>query len=142
MARNLIEDYGAFDHNAEKGGHAEAGSVLKRAFKFLTNRYLVLAELFSIFGVIILAMTISLQFSGYQKTLSESSSGVVRQYVSSAPRGEIYDGKGVLLASTNEYNNVMIANAYLDDASLNSLCLELSYLFEQYHCLSVADLDS
>ena len=142
MARNLIEDYGAFDHNAEKGGHAEAGSVLKRAFKFLTNRYLVLAELFTIFGIIILIMTISLQFSGYQKTLSESSSGVVRQYVSSAPRGEIYDGRGVLLASTNEYNNVMIANAYLDDAALNSLCLELSYLFDQYHCLPVADLDS
>ena len=53
MAGNLIDDYGAFDHNAEKGGHAEAGSVLKRAFKFLTNRYLVLGVGFVTFGVII-----------------------------------------------------------------------------------------
>ncbi len=141
MARNLIDDYGAFDHNAEKSNKADAGSVFRRAFRFLTNRYLVLAVGFSVFGVIILIMTIQLQFSGYQKTLSESSSGIIRQYSSQAPRGDIYDNKGVLLASTNEYNNVMIANAYLDDASLNSLCLELSYLFDQYHCLRVSDLD-
>ena len=141
MARNLMDDYGAFDHNAEKGGHGEAGSFIKRAFKFLTNRYLVLAVGFSVFGVIILIMTIKLQFSGYQKTLSESSSGVIRQYSSQAPRGDIYDGRGVLLASTNEYNNVMIANAYLDDTALNSLCLELSYLFDQYHCINISDLD-
>ncbi len=141
MARNLMDDYGAFDHNAEKGGHGEAGSFIKRAFKFLTNRYLVLAVGFSVFGVIILIMTIRLQFSGYQKTLSESSSGVIRQYSSQAPRGDIYDGRGVLLASTNEYNNVMIANAYLDDTALNSLCLELSYLFDQYHCINISDLD-
>ena len=141
MARNLIDDYGAFDHNAEKSNKADAGSVFRRAFRFLTNRYLVLAVGFSVFGVIILIMTIQLQFSGYQKTLSESSSGIIRQYSSQAPRGNIYDNKGVLLASTNVYNNVMIANAYLDDASLNSLCLELSYLFDQYHCLRVSDLD-
>ena len=141
MARNLIDDYGAFDHNAEKSNKADAGSVFRRAFRFLTNRYLVLAVGFSVFGVIILIMTIQLQFSGYQKTLSESTSGIIRQYSSQAPRGDIYDNKGVLLASTNEYNNVMIANAYLDDASLNSLCLELSYLFDQYHCLRVSDLD-
>ena len=39
MARNLIEDYGAFDNNAEKGGRNDAGSLIKRLFSFLTNRY-------------------------------------------------------------------------------------------------------
>ncbi|MBR3461849.1 MAG: hypothetical protein K5875_09890 [Saccharofermentans sp.] len=141
MARNLIEDYGAFDNNAEKGGRNDAGSLLKRAFNFLTNRYLVLAAIFVTFGVIILIMTTKLQFSPYQKTLSESSSGVIRQYTSQAPRGDIYDSKGVLLASSTEYNTVMIANAYLDDESLNELCLELSYLFDQYYCIDVSDLD-
>ncbi len=141
MARNLTEDYGAFDHNAEKGNRNDAGSLLKRAFVFLTNRYLVLGAGFVIFGIVILIMTAKLQFSGYQNTLSESSSGVIRQYTSEAPRGDIYDSKGVLLASTTEYNSVMIANAYLDDAALNSLCLELSYLFDEYHCIHVADLD-
>ncbi len=141
MARNLTDDYGAFDNNAEKSGRANAGSFFKGAFKFLTNRYLVLAAGFSVFGIIILVMTTRLQFSGYQKTLSESSSGIIRTYVSQAPRGNIYDGRGVLLASTNEYNTVMIANAGLTDTELNALCLELSYLFDEYHCINISSLD-
>ena len=141
MARNLTEDYGAFDHNAERSERSEQTSLFFRAFRFLTNRYLVLASIFAAFGVAIFVMTMRLQFSDYQNTLSQSSSGVVRQYVSQAPRGDIYDSRGVLLASTIEYNTVMIANAYMDDDSLNELCLELSYLFDQYHCIDVADLD-
>ena len=141
MARNLIDDYGAFDHNAEVGERPEQVSFLRRIFNIFTNRYLVLGAGFVAFGIAILVMTVRLQFSDYQNTLSKSSSGVVRQYVSQAPRGDIYDSRGVLLASSNEYNTVMIANAYLDDAALNKLCLELSYLFDQYHCIDVADLD-
>ena len=141
MARNLTEDYGAFDNNAEKLGKGDTASFFKRVYQFLINRYLVLAVGFVAFGIAIFITTTQLQFSGYQKTLSESTSGVVRQYVSQAPRGDIYDSRGVILASSNEYNSVMIANAYLDDAALNSLCLELSYLFDQYHCIDVADLD-
>ena len=141
MARNLIEDYGAFDNNAERGDKNEQDSFIKRAFRLFSNRYLVLGAGFVAFGIAILVMTVSLQFSDYQNTLSQSSSGIIRQYVSQAPRGDIYDSRGVLLASSDEYNTVMIANAYLDDASLNKLCLELSYLFDQYHCIDVADLD-
>ena len=141
MAGNLIDDYGAFDNNVERGSKNDAGSLFKRFFSFLTNRYLVLGVGFVTFGVIILVMTTKLQFSDYQNTLSESSSGVVRQYVSQAPRGDIYDSRGVLLASTTEYNSVMLANAYLDDKELNALCLELSYLFDEYHCMVVSDLD-
>ncbi len=141
MARNLTEDYGTFDNNAEKNNRNDPTSLIKKLFVFLTNRYLVLGIGFVTFGVIILIMTTRLQFSGYQNTLSESSSGVVRQYVSSAPRGDIYDSRGILLASSTEYNSVMIANAYLDDEALNGLCLELSYLFDEYHCIVVSDLD-
>ena len=141
MARNLIEDYGAFDNNAERGDKNEQVSFIKRVFRLFSNRYLVLGAGFVAFGIAILVMTVSLQFSDYQNTLSQSSSGIIRQYVSQAPRGDIYDSRGVLLASSDEYNTVMIANAYLDDASLNKLCLELSYLFDQYHCIDVADLD-
>ena len=141
MARNLTEDYGAFDHNAERSEKQEQVSLVRRIFNLFTNRYLVLGAIFVAFGAAILVMTIRLQFSDYQNTLSQSSSSVIRQYVSQAPRGDIYDSRGVLLASTVEYNTVMIANAYMDDASLNELCLELSYLFDQYHCIDVADLD-
>ena len=93
------------------------------------------------FGVIILVMTVRLQFSNYQNTISESSSGIAREYVSQAPRGDIVDCNGVVLASTVKYNTVMLANAYLEDDELNELCLELSYLFDEYYCISVSGLD-
>ena len=133
-------DYGAFDRNPVSGDDKKEG-----LFPFLkgiiTNRYLVLATLFSVFGVIILVMTVKLQFSDYQNTISEGTSGIAREYVSQAPRGDIVDCNGVVLASTVKYNTVMLANAYLEDDELNELCLELSYLFDEYYCISVSGLD-
>jgi penicillin-binding protein 2 len=35
----------------------------------------------------------------------------------------------------------MIANAGLENEQLNSMCLELSYLFDEYNCVPVASLD-
>ena len=142
MATDLkIDDYGAFDRNSDNGGKNENNGFFKRLLSLFGNRYLVLAVIFSAFGVVILFMTASLQFSDYQKTMSESSTGVLRQYVSEAPRGDILDSKGLKLASSTEYNTVMIANAYLSDNELNELCLELSQLFDKYHCISVSELD-
>lgn len=143
MAPNMkIDDYGAFDRNSAKSSTGRHSGFLSALLGMFGSRYLVLAVAFCIFGVIILAMTVKLQFSDYQNTISEASSGISRQYVSDAPRGNIYDRNGVLMASNVEYNTVMIANAYLDDATLNSMCLELSYLFDQYNCIQVSDLDT
>ena len=142
MATNLkIEDYGAFDRNSDNGGNNDKGGIFRRLVALFSNRFLVLAVIFCSFGVAILFMTASLQFSDYQKTMSESSSGVLRQYVSEAPRGDILDSRGLKLASSIEYNTVMIANAYLSDSELNALCLELANLFDKYHCISISELD-
>ena len=143
MAPDLkIEDYNAFDRNSDNAGKNDKNSLFKRFLSLFSNRFLVLAVIFSSFGVAILVMTAKLQFSGYQKTLSESSTGVLRQYVSEAPRGDILDSKGLKLASSVEYNTVMIANAYLNDKELNALCLELADLFQKYHCITVSELDN
>ena len=142
MATDLkIDDYGAFDRDSENGGKNDNGNLFKRFLGLFSNRFLVLAVIFSSFGVAILFMTASLQFSDYQKTISEGSTGVLRQYVSEAPRGDILDSKGLKLASSQEYNTVMIANAYLNDTELNALCLELSKLFDKYHCITISELD-
>ena len=141
MASDLKNgDYGAFDRNHCSGDEKKEGffSLLKG---IVSNRYLVLATIFSVFGVVILCMTVKLQFSDYQNTISESTSGIAREYVSQAPRGDIVDCNGVVLASTVKYNTVMLANAYLDDDELNELCLELSYLFDEYYCISISGLD-
>jgi len=130
---------GAFDRGAED--KKETGGLFKRIFGFFTNRYLVLTVIYCAFAVAILVMTIQLQFSDYQKTISESSSGISRQYTSAAPRGDIYDSNGILLASSDSYSVVMISNAYLEDNDMNAMCLELSYLFDEYNCTSVSALD-
>lgn len=116
-------------------------SLFKNIVGIFLNRFFVLGGIFVVFGLIIMVMTAKLQFSGYQKTISATSDGVQRQYNTNAPRGDIYDSNGVLLASSEESNCVMLANAGLNDENLNSLCLELSYLFDKYNCISVSELD-
>ena len=105
------------------------------------NRYFILSVIMCVFGVLILVRTAALQFSGYQKTISASSEGVSRQYTVTAPRGDIVDANGILLASSQEVNTVMISNAYMEDEDLNAMCLELSYLFDDYNCISESELD-
>ena len=142
MAYDLKDtDYGVFDKHQDSGSK-EKGSLLKGIAGIFSNRYLVMAFIFALFGVVILFRTGSLQFSDYQNTISEASKGVQRQYTTKAPRGDIYDSKGVLLASSEEFSVVSIANSYLDDDKLNSLCLELSHLFEDYNCSVLSDLDN
>ena len=116
-------------------------SVFSLILGVFGNRYFILGLIFCIFGSIILYMTAALQFSGYQRTISASSEGVSRQYVVTAPRGDIIDANGVVLATSQEVNTVMISNAYMENADLNAMCLELSYLFDQYNCISESELD-
>jgi len=126
---------------ADDVGQRKKISVWDKVSGIFRNRYFILALIFCIFGAVILFMTASLQFSGYQRTISASSEGVSRQYTVSAPRGDIVDASGVLLASTREVNTVLIANAYMQDDDLNAMCLELSYLFDDYNCISESELD-
>lgn len=131
------------NENSKKNIHSVRSdkNLWSTIFQSITNRYFVLSAMFCVFGAIILVMTASLQFSGYQKTISASSEGVTRQYTVTAPRGDIVDCNGVVLATSEQVNSILISNAYMDDNELNAMCLELSYLFDQYNCDAVADLD-
>ena len=129
----------AFDNGGNE--RRKDSGWLFAVWSHISNRYFVLSFIYCVFGVIILVMTTSLQFSGYQKTMSEGSKGVARQFNTQAPRGDIYDSSGVLLASSSSYNVVMIANAYMTDHDMNAMCLELSHLFDEYYCTPVSSLD-
>ena len=126
----------------EPRNNEEKKSILRRIFEVITNRYFVLSVIFCVFGVIIFVMTTTLQFSGYQKTISASSEGLIsRQYTVPAPRGDILDANGITLATSESVNTLLITNAYMEDADLNAMCLELSYLFDDYNCVTVSGLD-
>ncbi|MBR2523636.1 MAG: hypothetical protein IKE53_04265 [Clostridiales bacterium] len=141
MADDLKKsDFGAFDANRERADKDRSG-LFSAVIGVLSNRYFDLGLIFTVFGVIIFFMTAQLQFSDYQNTISVASKGVPRQMTVNAPRGDIYDRNGILLASSTSYNVIYIANANLDDQQLNSELLELSYLFEEYNCTTVSSLD-
>ena len=134
-------NFGAFDTNRDEKDEKSRSGFLSLILGVITNRYFDLGLIFVVFGVIIFFMTAKLQFSDYQNTISVASKGVSRQMTVNAPRGEIYDRNGILLASNTSYNVIYITNAGLDDDALNSECLELSYLFEEYNCTTVSSLD-
>ena len=142
MANNLKDDgMYVFDEDKRDAQKINDDSFLRKLFAFISNRYFVLAFAFCVFGVIILIMTAKLQFSGYQKTISSTTTGLQKMYTVNAPRGDILDSNGVVLATTEEVNSLLISEAGLDDEQLNAMCLELSYLFDEYNCITVSGID-
>lgn len=140
---NHLKDDGMYVFDEDKRDQTPLGQdgFLPFIVGLFTNRYFILSAIFVVFGVIILVMTTKLQFSGYQKTISSASVGIQRMYTVNAPRGDIYDCNGLPLATSQEVNTILISNAYLEDDQLNSMCLELSYLFDEYNCTSISGLD-
>lgn len=140
---NSIKDDGlyVFDEDKRDQQKLNDDSLLIKVIRTITNRYFVLAVIFCIMGGIILSMTAALQFSNYQKTISSSTEGMQKMYTVSAPRGDIVDANGIVLATTEKVNSLLISNTNISDDELNSLCLELSYLFDEYNCQTISGLD-
>ena len=143
MAKNLNDDnlYVFDEDHVSSNSVPSEGGVPSRVLDFVTSRYFVLGLLFCVFGLLILIKTVSLQFSDASKKISASSVGESHQYVVPAPRGDIVDSNGRVIATSQEINVLMLANAGMEEQDLNSMCLELSYLFDEYNCVPVADLD-
>ena len=153
---NQIKDDGIYVFDQD---HVDTGTVEKHGNatairSFFSSRYAIIGMVLSTFGVIILVTTASLQFSDIKNHIVSSSEGVSRQYTVTAPRGNITDCNGVMLASTEEVNTLMIADsgmtdadtnisktdASTKDADFNAMLLDLSYLFDKYNVVPVADL--
>jgi len=144
---NQIKDNGiyVFDQDHVDTGTMEKNSPATAVQSFFTSRFAVFGMILCSIGIVILVMTASLQFSNISNNILTSSEGVSRQYTVTAPRGNITDCNGVMLASTEEVNTLLIADAKMDaekkdDANLNAMLLDLSYLFDQYNVVPVADL--
>jgi len=144
---NQIKDNGiyVFDQDHVDTGTMDKNSPATAIQSFITSRFAVFGMILSSIGIVILVMTASLQFSNISNSILASADGVSRQYTVTAPRGNITDCNGVMLASTEEVNTLLIADAKMDtekkdDAKLNAMLLDLSYLFDQYNVVPVTDL--
>ncbi len=139
---NQIKDDGVyvFDQDHVDQGKLDTHGPSETILSAITSRYSILGAIISSIGLVILVMTATLQFSGRTNLTTDSSKGVSRQYSISAPRGDIVDCNGVVLATTEQINTLMIANADMEDDKLNAMLLELSYLFDEYNVAPVDDL--
>jgi len=139
---NQIKDDGiyVFDQDHVDTGTVEKHGAATAVRSFVTSRYAVMGMILSTLGIIILVMTASLQFSNIKDNILSASDGISRQYTVTAPRGDIMDCNGVMLASTEEVNTLLIADADMSDVKLNAMLLDLSYLFDEYNVVPVAGL--
>jgi len=139
---NQIKDDGVyvFDEDHIDAGTMETHGPAAALQSFLTSRFSIFGMILCSIGIVILVMTASLQFSGATSQMTADTGGVSQQYTISAPRGDIVDCNGVTLATSEEVNTLMIADAGMSDEDLNAMLLKISYLFDEYNVEPVYDL--
>lgn len=141
MAKQLNDDgVYVFDQDHVDSGSLETPAPVFSILRLLQSRYTILGIIFWVFAVTILVMTANLQLSGNTTQILASYTGVSRQYGVKAPRGDIVDCNGIVLATSEEVNTLMLANAKLKDDKLNAMLLDLSYLLDQYNVTPVYEL--
>lgn len=139
---NRLDDSGlfVFDQENSSDGRIEPEKPLDKLIAIAGNRFALMALVFIAFGVAIFIYTVALQFSGITSVGVSADIGVPRQYTVTAPRGDIIDRNGAVLASTAEVNSLLLADAGMEETALNEMLLELSYLFDQYNATTVSGI--
>lgn len=126
--------YYAFDdpNQPEPSLHGEERPRLaRRIAKFLRSRHALLALVFVLAGAMIFYNTAVLQFSGVAAAPVSETSGVARQQIIPANRGDIVDAAGTPLAYSRTVNVLYLTSASLGDAKLNAMLLDLSYFLDE-----------
>lgn len=141
MANKLIDNgLYVFDQENTGSGRPEKIKPIDRISEIIGNRFALMALAYVAFGVAILIYTVTLQFSGAAGSGVSTDKGVPRQYTVTAPRGDIIDRNGAVLASSAEVNSLLLAETGMDEIALNEMLLELSYLFDQYNATPVSKI--
>jgi len=110
----------------------EKTSVETKSLSFFRSRYAILSILFLIFGIFIIINTALLQLSPASGIgIGQSTLGVSRERVVTAPRGNIYDRYGVPLAVSVNINVLYLCNADLENKKFNAMILDLARFLEE-----------
>ena len=131
------DGYYAFDKEQMTAEPQKSTNLLTLILK---SRYTILGVVMVLCGTIILGATASLQFSGEEILSVIEAGAMARSYTTAAPRGNITDRNGVILASSEEVPTVLLAEAGLNDEDLNEMLLDLSYLFDQFNVVPQKEL--
>jgi len=110
----------------------EKNNFLNKVNKFIKNRFNIISLFFIIFAIMIVTNTIYLQVNSLNMAnMTKTTTGVARERIISAPRGNIYDKYGVPIAISRDINILYITNANLDNNRLNAVLLDLAIYLEE-----------
>lgn len=120
--------FDAQEHEAIRG--EDKPGLLLRLRSFLTSRYAMLTLIFLMTGALIFYETASLQLNPTASEGLSETSGVPRQRIIAAPRGDITDVSGRPLAWTTSTQKLYLTYAGLDSSELNAMLLDLALYLE------------
>ncbi len=124
--------YYIFDNKLEGSVKKEDHpNFFKRFRLFFSSRYAVLTVCFILAGSLIFYNTAALQLNPAVSAAVSETTGVSRQQVITAARGDIVDASGLPLAYSTVVNTLMITYAGLDNNHLNAMLLDLSHYLEE-----------
>ena len=104
---------------------------MKGLREFFNNRILVIKFVLFLVGTLLLLRLFNLQIVNGQEYRERSEKKMLRETVIEAPRGEIYDRNGVVLANNKLAYNVVIYKVGLENTELNSTLLKVINILEK-----------
>lgn len=104
---------------------------MKRIKEFFNNRILVIKFVLILVGALLLLRLIDLQIINGQEYREQSEKKMLRETVIEAPRGEIYDRNGIVLATNKLAYDVVIFKVGLENAELNNTLLKIINILEK-----------
>lgn len=135
MSDPKFGSYYTFDDASqdEQQAQEERPQLKNRLGRFLRSRYALLAIAFLLAGVMIFYNTAALQLTGVSAAPVSETSGVSRQQVIPANRGDIVDAAGIPLAYSRSVNVLYLTYASLPDQQLNAMLLDLAEFLQAHN---------
>ena len=104
---------------------------MKQIKEFFNNRILVIKFVLILVGTLLLLRLVDLQIVNGEEYREQSEKKMLRETVIEAPRGEIYDKNGVVLATNKLAYDVVIYKVGLEDGALNKTLLKVINILEK-----------
>ncbi|MCX8074389.1 MAG: penicillin-binding protein 2 [Clostridia bacterium] len=105
--------------------------TLKKIFEILSNRAFILSLLVIIISVVYVIQLFNIQIVNGQEYREKSEKKMLRNKTIVAPRGEIYDRNGVVLATNKLAFDVHIYKVKVDNSTLNNAFSKLIKILEE-----------
>ena len=104
---------------------------MKKVKEFFNNRILVMKLILILVGALLILRLIDLQIVNGAEYKEQSEKKMVRETAVEAPRGEIYDRNGIVLATNKLAYDVVIYKVGLEEEELNKTLLKVINILEK-----------